>query len=152
MWGPSMVMMYLEGFTADAEYLGKPNDDSNNFDRGLYIICKLEICYIFDITVDDQVRIPPLNISPVEHILSHKMKPGKACNIYHLTVKHLRHCGPEAKLSVLELINRVLQDIFFLAWPRSSWDLEHLSIKAKTSQQRNPIPIEGLLSLQYWAP
>ena len=56
----------LEGFTADAEYLGKPNDDSNNFDRGFYNICKLENCYIFDITVDDQVKIPPMNISQLE--------------------------------------------------------------------------------------
>ena len=108
----------LEGFTADAEHLGKPNEDSNQFDRGFYNICKLENCYIFDIAADEQVNIPPMTISQLNHILSHKMKPGKACDIYHLTVEHLRHCGPEAKLSVLELINRVLQDIFFLAGPQ----------------------------------
>ena len=72
-----------------------------------------------------------MTISQLNHILSHKMKPGKACDIYHLTVEHLRHCGPEAKLSVLELINRVLQDIFFLACPQIKLGLGTAVYKGK---------------------
>ena len=72
-----------------------------------------------------------MTISQLNYILSHKMKPGKACDIYHITVEHLRHCGPEAKLSILELINRVLHDIFFLACPQIKLGLGTAVYKGK---------------------
>ena len=108
----------LEGFAADAEYLGKSNEDSAEFNRGFYNLCKLDNLYIFDFLPDNQFKVDPMNINQLDHILFSKMKPGKACDFYHLTVEHLRHCGNEAKQSILLLINRVLQDIYFLSCPQ----------------------------------
>ena len=122
----------LEGFTADAEFLGKSNEGSNNFDRNFYNLCKLDNCFIFDFTAaEDQVKIPPMDIYQLDQILFTKMKPGKACDIYHLTVEHLRHCGLEAKLCILELINRILQDIFFLTCPQIKLGLGTAVFKGK---------------------
>ena len=32
----------LEGFAADAEYLGRPNEENNHFDQDFPRVCKLE--------------------------------------------------------------------------------------------------------------
>ena len=45
------------------------------------------------------------------------MKPGKSCDIYHLSVEHLRYCGSEAKTHILNLINKILENMNFLACP-----------------------------------
>ena len=42
------------------------------------------------------------------------MKLGKACDIYQLTVEHLRYSGDEAKLAILKLINRIIKSIYYL--------------------------------------
>ena len=57
-------------------------------------------------------------MSQLDHILFSKMKTGKACDIYTLTVEHLRHSGLEAKKHILAFINRVLSDIYFLTCPQ----------------------------------
>ena len=54
----------LEGFTADAEHLGKSNEGTNVFDRSFYKLCRLDNCYIFYFTAAEyQVKIPPMNFS-----------------------------------------------------------------------------------------
>ena len=53
----------------------------------------------------------------LEQILQHKMKSGKACDIYHLTVEHVRHCGSDAKQSILLFINRILLDNYYMSCP-----------------------------------
>ena len=122
----------LEGFTADAEHLGKSNEGNKVFDRSFYNLCMLDNCYIFDFTAaEDQIKIQPMNISQLDHILFSKMKLGKACDIYHLTVEHLRHCGLKAKLCILDLINRVLHNIFYLTSPQIKLGLGTAVYKGK---------------------
>ena len=98
----------LGGFAADAEHLGNSNEDDNYFDQGFYRLCKLENLYIFDISSEQEFKIPPMEISHLNHILHSKMKPGKACDVYQLTVEHLRNSGDNAKLLILKLISRIL--------------------------------------------
>ena len=38
----------LEGFTADAEYLGRAVGETSHFDNEFYKLCKLENHYIFE--------------------------------------------------------------------------------------------------------
>ena len=52
----------LEGFAADAEHLGKTNEDMEYFDQGFYKLCKLDNIYIFEITSEHPVKIPPMTI------------------------------------------------------------------------------------------
>ena len=49
----------LEGFAADAEYLGKPTEDNNYFDKELYELCILDNLYIFEFKGDQTLKIPP---------------------------------------------------------------------------------------------
>ena len=106
----------LEGFAADAEFLGRPNEESPWFDHTFYRLCKLDNIYIFEF--QDNVKISPMNLNQLNHILNTKMKPGKSCDVYHLTVEHLRNCGLQAKLLLLNLINRIIHDIHYLSCPQ----------------------------------
>ena len=108
----------LEGFAADAEHLGKSNEDSFSFNRRFYNLCKLDNLYIFEFSNEEQPKIAPMSTDQLEHILQHKLKSGKACDIYHLTVEHVRHCGTEAKQSILLFINRILLDIYYMSCPQ----------------------------------
>ena len=151
--GPYLGDDVLEGFTADAEFLGMSNEGLNNFDRNFYNLCKLDNSYIFDFTAaEDQVKIPPMDISQLDQILFTKMKPGKACDIYHLTVEHLRHCGLEAKLCILELINRIFQDIFFLTCPQIKLGLGTAVFKGKNKPSSKSNSYRRITVSQYRAP
>ena len=121
----------LEGFAADAEYLGKSSESCSDFNRGFYNLCRLDNYFIFDFPAKDQRTIAPMTMEHLDHILQRQMKPGKACDIYHLTVEHLRHCGYIAKTSILVLINRILSNIYFLSCPELKLGLGTAVYKAK---------------------
>ena len=42
------------------------------------------------------------------------MKLGKACDIYQMTAEHLKYCGSLAKVTILKLINRIIENIYYL--------------------------------------
>ena len=105
----------LEGFASDTEYLGKSNEGNECFDQKFYKLCKLDNLYIFEISSQNPVKIPPMSMAQLNNILNGRMKLGKACDIYQLTVEHLRYCGDKAKGHVLVFINRILQNIYFLS-------------------------------------
>ena len=108
----------LEGFAADAEHLARLNEENEIFDQGFYKLCKLDNCYIFEIISSEPLKLPPMTIADLNHILHKRMKMGKACDIYQVTVEHLRYCGDTTKLHILDLINRILQDIYYLSCPQ----------------------------------
>ena len=92
----------LKGFAADAEHLGRPNEENGIFDQGFYKLCKLDNCYIFEIISSEPLKLPPMTIGDLGHILHKRMKMGKACDIYQVTVEHLRYCGDTTKLHILQ--------------------------------------------------
>ena len=108
----------LEGFAADTEHLGRSNEGNDVFDQSFYKLCKLDNLYIFDLLCDEPLSIPPMTILQLNHILNSKMKAGKACDVYQVTAEHLRHCGDQAKLHILDLINRILKDMYYLSCPQ----------------------------------
>ena len=121
----------LEGFASDAEYLGRLNSSASTYDQTFYKLCKLDNYFIFELEKDSEVTIPPMGLSDLEHILQKKMKPGKACDVYQLTVEHLRNCGVKAKLLVLDLINSILSHIYSLTCPQLKLGLGTAVYKGK---------------------
>ena len=121
----------LEGFAADTEHLGKSNEGSIWFDQGFYKLCKLDNIYVFELTSENPVYIPPMSMQQLDRILNTKMKSGKACDIYQLTVEHLRHCGSKAKQSILLFINRILLNIYYLSCQQIKLGLGTAIFKAK---------------------
>ena len=122
----------LEGFTADAELLGSNTGKSDKHDNEFYKLCILENCYIFDLKVEsDTSKIPVIKMSDLDNILSKEMKLNKACDIYQLTVEHLRYSGPQAKLIILGLINDIIRNIYHLTCPQIKLGLSTCAYKAK---------------------
>ena len=60
------------------------------------------------------MKIPVMKLSDLEKIIK-DMKKGKACDIYRLTAEHLKYAGTEAKLSILKLINDIIENMHYLA-------------------------------------
>ena len=108
----------LEGFAADAEILGKPTEDNNYFDKEFYELCILDNLYIFEFKGDQTIKIPHMTLEDLEEIINKRMKLGKACDVYQLTVEHLRYCGYSAKMCILKLINMIIDNIYFLTCPQ----------------------------------
>ena len=59
------------------------------------------------------------------------MKLGKACDVYKLSVEHLRYSGHEAKLVILKLINSIFSDIYFLTYSQIKVGLSTAVYKGK---------------------
>ena len=121
----------LEGFTADTEYLGKADGDKSEYDNNFYRMCVEDNVCIFEIVEECTVKIPPMTIADLNRILYSEMKPGKAADIFHLTVEHLRNLGPNAKLCILNLVNSALDRISLLACPQVKLGVSSIIYKAK---------------------
>ena len=105
----------LEGFASDAEILGCfVGESSAEYDNDFYRLCTMDNYYIFEFHEDEQIEVPHMSIEDLENILNKEMKLGKACDIYKVTVEHLRYAGNEAKKIILKLINDIIDNIYFL--------------------------------------
>ena len=123
----------LEGFTADAEHLGRAESDSDSpeYDSTFFRMCVEDNHHIFEIEGEDPVRIPPMTMTDLDRILHSKMKPGKAPDIYHLTVEHLRNLGLAAKQCLLSLVNSILDNIYYLSCPQVKLGISSVIHKGK---------------------
>ena len=101
----------LEGFTADAKLLGSKETRKDLYDKEFYQLCVLDNCYIFELKDSEAWKIPKMKMSDLERILNKEMKLTKACDVYHLTVEHLRYAGHQAQLVLLRLLNEIISNI-----------------------------------------
>ena len=121
----------LEGFARDAELLGKFVGESHEFDNEFYRLCIQDNQFIFEFKEENNLKIPKMRLEDLEKILTKEMKLRKACDIYRLTAEHLKYCGNEAKLVILNLINEIIEDISFLTCPQIKMGLGTAVYKGK---------------------
>ena len=121
----------LEDFTAEAEYMGRIEGESPEYDNSFYRLCIEDNMYIFEFKGEEAVRIPKMSLEDLEKVLFTRMKPGKAADIYHLTVEHLRNSGAAAKQSILNLVNAVLDKIYYLTCPQIKIGVSTVIFKGK---------------------
>jgi hypothetical protein len=121
----------LEGFTADAELLGKHIGRSDDFDNNFYKLCIEDNMFIFDFKGHETVNIPEMKIEDLNKILYNDMKSSKACDIYMLTVEHLRNAGEKAKQNILNLVNELIRNIYYLTSPQVKRGLSSVIYKGK---------------------
>ena len=122
----------LEGFTIDAELLGQAVGESPEYDNEFYKLCILDNLYIFEFKGDDAIKIPEMKLNDLENILQKDMKLRKACDIYKLTVEHLRYAGNDAKGVILRLLNDIIRNIYYLTCPQVKKGLSTSVYKGKT--------------------
>ena len=83
----------LEGFAANIEELNSERKDTTNFDENFYQMCIEDNMVIFDFTSDQREKIPKMTQADLEKIVFSKLKLNKACDIYKLTVEHVRNAA-----------------------------------------------------------
>ena len=126
----------LEGFCANTEILCNEDENGNKFNNEIYKMFTKDNMIIFDITSEEEVAIPQMNLSQLKDILFKKLKLNKACDVFKLTVEHLRYVGDE-KFSSSSTMS--FHQCSFI--PRAEhFMLPHLFIKDKISQfsTKNP--------------
>ena len=55
-----------------------------------------------------------MTVADLNRILHKEMKSGKAADVYMLTVEHIRYAGDKAKECILNLLNQIIRNIYFL--------------------------------------
>ena len=108
----------LEGYAADSEALARTKGEESEHDNGFYKLCMLDNRFIFEFIGEDQVKIPKMTREDFKNIVFKNMKSGKACDAYFLTVEHIRESGEIAQECIRTLINKIIDNIYFLTCPQ----------------------------------
>ena len=105
----------IEGFCANTEFLCNEKQDIKETDDSFLEMCKDDNTTIFEIASNQNIQITLMTIDSLKDILFKKLKLGKACDVYKLTVEHLRYSGDETLLCVVALLNKIITHIKYLS-------------------------------------
>lgn len=94
-------------------------------------MCLEDNLIIQDIVVDENVFISHMELSDIKEILFRRLKLNKACDIYKLTVEHLRYCGDESLCFILQLLNLIIDNLNYLSSPQLNTSLTTVVFKGK---------------------
>ena len=72
-----------------------------------------------------------MNLKQLKEILFKKMKLNKACDIFKLTVEHLRYCGDTSLQFIMHLINKIIDNINVLSSPQLNTSIASVIHKGK---------------------
>ena len=122
----------LEGFRCNTENLCNEDEKiENKYDNDIYDMFVKDNMIIFDITSDEDILIPHMSIVQLKDILLKKLKLNKACDIFMLTVEHLRYAGDDVLLSILWLLNSIIDNISVLSSPQLNTSVASVVYKGK---------------------
>ena len=96
-----------------------------------YEMCVTDNMIIFEITSDENVSIPQMELSELKDIIFRRLKLNKACDVYKLTVEHLRYCGDETLMLILFLLNSIIDNLNYLSSPQLNTSLTSIVYKGK---------------------
>ena len=147
----------LEGFCANTEKLCNiENDEQHEF----YKMCHEDNQVIFELTSEDEIKIPHMQLSQLRDIIFKRLKLNKACDIYKLTVEHLRNCGEKTLGLILCLLNSIIDHLNYLSSPQLNTALATIVYKGKgkpihqhkSYRQVRVTPLIGRLLDEYLRP
>ena len=78
-------------------------------------MCEQDNMIILEISENENLKIPHMKIENLKDILFKRLKLNKACDIYKLSVEHLRYAGDESLSSVVCLLNKIIDNINYLS-------------------------------------
>ena len=99
----------LEGFRANTEKLCNRGDIivENEF----YQMCIEDNEIIINLISDDNISIPHITLASLKDIIFRRLKLNKACDVYMLTVEHLRFAGDDNLQLLLILLNKIIDNL-----------------------------------------
>ena len=122
--------LVLEGFAANAEDMCNEND-ANNFNQEFYEMMANDDRIIFELSENENYIIPHIDLKQLKEILFKKMKLNKACDIFKLSVEHLRYCGDSSLQLIMHLINKIIDNINVLSSPQLNTSIASVIHKGK---------------------
>ena len=72
-----------------------------------------------------------MKLSDLKSILFKKLKLGKACDMFMLTVEHLRYAGDATLLLLLDLLNLIIDNLNYLSSPQLNTSVASIVHKGK---------------------
>ena len=94
-------------------------------------MCVQDNMVIFDITTSEKINIPKMELCDLKDILFKRLKLKKTCDIYMLTVEHLRYCGDDNLLLILQLLNGIIENLNYLSSPQLNTSVTSIVHKGK---------------------
>ena len=94
-------------------------------------MCMEDIEIISELAKYEKIPIPQMSLQTLKDILFKQFKQNKACDIYMLTVEHLRYAGDECMNMLLDIINQIINDIHCLSSPQLNTALASVIYKMK---------------------
>ena len=72
-----------------------------------------------------------MQLADLKDILFKRLKLNKACDVYKLTVEHLRYCGDETLFWILKLLNLIIDHLNYLSSPQLNTSVTSIMYKGK---------------------
>ena len=107
-----------EGFFKNTEILCNEDNISTKFDNNFTNMCVEDNAIIFEVSSKEDVKIPNMKICDLKDILFKKLKLGKVCNVFMLTVEHLRNAGNPTLLILVDLLNLIIDNLNYRSSPQ----------------------------------
>ena len=119
----------LEGFRKNTELLC--NDDIESNDHEFYNNCVEDNMHIFEIANTETYIIPHMTLTNLKDIIFKKLKLNKACDIYKLSVEHLRHAGDQILEFLLKILNSIIENLNHLSQSQLNTAIASVIYKGK---------------------
>ena len=121
----------LEGFCANTEKLCNEKSVSTNSDNEFYKMCEEDNQIIFELTSQDKLTIPYMELTQLKDIIFKRLKLNKACDFFKLTVEHLRYAGDNTLSLILQLLNCIIGHLNYLSSPQLNTAVATIVYKSK---------------------
>ena len=122
----------LEGFRADTERLCNPTEaDTKNDTNDFYQMCVEDNLVIFEMISEEQIQIPHMKLSDTKNIIFKRLHLNKACDIFKLTVEHLRYAGDQTLTLITHLLNLIIDNLNYLSSPHLNTVVATIVYKSK---------------------
>ena len=73
---------------------------------------------ILELIESEKIIIPKMRLIDLKDIIFKTLKLNKACDIFKLTVEHLRNCGDRTLTLILQLLNLIIEHLNYLSSPQ----------------------------------
>ena len=101
-----------------------------------------------------------MQLTQLKDIVFKKLKLNKACDIFKLTVEHLRNCGDKTLSLILQLLNSIIEHLNYLSSPQLNTAVATIVFKGKgkpaynhkSYRQVRVTPLIGRLLDEYLRP
>ena len=113
----------MEGFRSNTEKVCNEKPMESSGTNPFFQMCLEDNCIILDVISCEHLNIPHMQLSDMKDILFNRLKLNKACDIYKLTVEHLRYCGDETLCLILQLLNLIIDNLNYLSSPQLNTSL-----------------------------